>query len=104
MIEVLAARQFEAGPSGKLEIPPEYKEGYRYRVAIEFHTGVMRGWCGEVGESGPCVVLDHVLLDTSHRHNGVVLKSIRTYYPWIKLAFSPIMLMPFADDRPEEEE
>lgn len=104
MIGVLEARQFESSPSGKLEIPSEYLAGYEYRLVIEFKGGVMRGWCGAWETAGPHVTLKHVLLDTSRKHNGMTLKAIRTYYPWVSTAFAPIMIMPLADDRPEEED
>ncbi len=104
MIDVLPARQFEATSGEKVEIPPEYKAGYTCHFAIKFQDEVLDGRCGGYRIHAHHIFLRHVLLDTSHRHNGMTLKAIRTYYPWVSMAFAPIMIMPLADDRPEEEE
>ena len=104
MIEVLAARQFEAVLGEKLEIPAEYKAGYTCRFAIKFEGEILDGRCGAWEIHAYDIILRHVLIDTSHRHNGMTLKAIQTYYPWVSVAFTPIMIMPLADDGPEKEE
>ena len=104
MIDVLEAKQFEATLGEDLEIPAEYKTGYKYRFAMQFKDGVLSGRCGEWEMKEGLFTLRHVLIDTSQRHNGFVLVAKRTYYPEFYMAFAPVTIMPLADDRPEGEE
>ena len=77
-----ASHEWAATPGGRIEVPLEYQAMMRWRYALSVGQEVLRGRCERYELLGPgWIRMHHVLVDTSDRHQGIVLQARVTYQP-----------------------
>ncbi|OLD66059.1 MAG: hypothetical protein AUI52_05515 [Acidobacteria bacterium 13_1_40CM_2_68_10] len=81
-MDLTVSHEWTAEGGSRLEVPLEYQAMMRWRFALTVGRGVLRGRCGRFELLGPgWLRLEQVLLDTSVRHDGIVLQLRVTYQP-----------------------